>query len=422
MRLMKYLELALNILLHSKLRSWLTIIGIVIGVAAVVSILSIGQGMQQEMQQRLGAFGADIITIAQASRASRGFAGMPEGGGGFPGQISQQTAAKDLTTQDIQVLRSVPGIAIISGAITSRAEVYYLGEKSTVSIDGVDPSTWGSFTSVELDSGRSFIAADTNVAIIGNRVANGLFKQPIGLEQVMTVAGKPVKVIGILKQSAGFEGTDNKIILPTSSARAILTDVKENVFNTILIKVEDVSLVDNVMNTTDQRLMLYRRVSERKRDYSITSSKNMQERISSMQQALILFLGAIAAISLLVGMVGVANTMFTSVLERTKDIGIMKSIGARNSDIMMIFMFNSAIIGMIGGVFGILLGSAVSLILPSFGMRMMGMGQGEMITALIPFNQMLLIVLLSIIIGIISGVVPAYNASKLSPVEALRYE
>jgi putative ABC transport system permease protein len=146
----------------------------------------------------------------------------------------------------------------------------------------------------------------------------------------------------------------------------------------------------------------------------------MQETMSDVTQTMSLFLEAIAAVSLLVGSVGIANTMFTSVLEKTREIGIMKSIGAKNSDIMMIFLLNSAIIGLVGGIVGICLGTVISSLLPLLGMRLMGMG-GEMTTVITPLLLMYA-VFLAMGIGMAAGVVPAYRASKLKPVDALRYE
>ena len=147
----------------------------------------------------------------------------------------------------------------------------------------------------------------------------------------------------------------------------------------------------------------------------------MQATITSVTQTISLFLESIAAVSLLVGAVSIANTMFTSVLEKTKEIGIMKSIGAKNGDIMMIFLLNSAIIGLVGGILGICLGSAISSLLPLLGMRLMGMGGGGMTTVITPLLLMYA-VLLAIGIGMAAGVIPAYRASKLKPVDALRYE
>jgi len=165
-------------------------------------------------------------------------------------------------------------------------------------------------------------------------------------------------------------------------------------------------------------------VTEREKDYSIVSAKAIQENIANVTQSITLFLGAIAAVSLLVGAIGIANTMFTSVLEKTKEIGIMKSIGAKNRDILSIFILNAGMVGLVGGLFGIAFGSIASGMLPALGIRMMGgggMGAGGMTTAITP--QLLIFALaLSVTIGVLAGAIPAYRASRLRPVDALRYE
>ena len=419
MRFNKSLKLAVNILVHSKLRSWLTIIGIVIGIAAVVAIVSIGAGMQQNVESRLGGLGADIITISPGGgRASAGFRGPP---GHEQGSTATVTTAENLTKKDVLVLQAVGGIEYIQGTVSGRGEMYYLGEKATISIDGVDPLVWKEMTTSELESGRFLGPSDYNVVVVGSRIAKNTFKQPLTLNRMITIEEKAFKVVGILKESGGFGGDDNKIIMPIKAARDTLEDVGSDEFDSITLKVANTDDVDQIMEEADKKLMISRHLTEKGKDFSIRSAKSTQETMSDITQTMTLFLGAIAAVSLLVGAVGIANTMFTSVLEKTKEIGIMKSIGAKNSDIMMIFLLNSAIVGMIGGLLGICLGTGISSLLPLLGMRMMGMGREGMTTVVTP---MLLIyaLLISIGIGMAAGAIPAYRASKLKPVDALRYE
>lgn len=417
MRLVKSLKLALNILLHSKLRSWLTIIGIVIGVAAVVAIVSMGEGMQQSVESRLGGLGADLITISPGGgRAQAGFRDF----GGMRVEQRGTTAtsvAKNLTIKDIQVLKSIEGIAFIQGIVSGRGEAYYLGEKATISVEGVDSLVWKDITTSELESGRFLGPSDYNTVIVGNRIAENTFKQPLLLNRIITIEGKSFKIVGILKE--GGED-DNKIIMPIEAARDILEDAGNEKFDSIIIKVSNVDDTDRIMEEADKKLMISRHVTERRKDYRISSAKAMQERMTDITQTMTLFLGAIAAVSLLVGAVGIANTMFTSVLEKTKEIGVMKSIGAKNKDIMMIFLLNSGMVGMVGGLLGIGLGTAISGFIPMLGIRLMGAG-GQMVTAITP-QLLIYALLLSILIGTAAGVIPAYRASKLKPVDALRYE
>jgi putative ABC transport system permease protein len=414
----KSLKLAVNILMHSKLRSWLTIIGIVIGIAAVVAIVSIGEGMQQGVESRLGGLGADLITISPGGgRASAGFRGGPPG---EQGSTATSTEAKNLTKKDVQVLRSVDGVALIQGTVSGSGEVYYLGEKATISIEGVDPLVWKEMTTDELESGRFLGSSDYNVVVLGNSIAENTFKQPLLVNQMITIEGKAFKIVGILQESGSFGGDDRKIIMPIDAARDALDDVGEDEFDSISIKAASTADVDQIMEDAEQKLLISRHLTEDTKDFRISSAKSMQETMSDVTQTMSLFLEAIAAVSLLVGSVGIANTMFTSVLEKTKEIGIMKSIGAKNGDIMMIFLLNAAIVGLVGGILGICLGTGISSLLPFLGMRIMGMGE-EVTTVITP---MLLIyaILLAVGIGIAAGVIPAYRASKLRPVDALRYE
>lgn len=181
-------------------------------------------------------------------------------------------------------------------------------------------------------------------------------------------------------------------------------------------------MVDSVVANIDTRLTMARHLTNKTKDFSVTSAKAQQQRISDITSTLTLFLGAIAAVSLLVGAIGIANTMFTSVLEKTKEIGIMKAIGAKNRDILMIFLFNSAMVGMVGGLLGIALGSAVSSIIPYLGIGIQMPGSRGGFTTFV--SPMLLIGTLSLAVGvgIAAGVIPAYRASRLKPVDALRYE
>jgi len=420
MKINKSLKLAVNIIVHSKLRTWLTIIGIVIGIASVVAIVSIGEGMQQNVESRLGGLGADIITISPGGgRASVGFRGGH--GGGMPGSTATSATAENLTKKDVLVLQSVGGVEYIQGIVSGKGEMYYLGEKATVSVEGIDPLVWKEMTTSELESGRFLGPSDYNVVIVGSRIAKDTFKQPLTVNRMITIEEKAFKVVGILKESGGFGGDDSKIFMPIKAARDTLEDVGSDEFDSITLKVANTDDVDQVMEEADKKLMISRHLTEKEKDFSISSSQSVQETMSDITQTMTLFLGAIAAVSLLVGAVGIANTMFTSVLEKTKEIGIMKSIGAKNSDIMMIFLLNSAIVGLVGGLLGICLGTGISSLLPFLGMRLMGMGREGMTTVVTP---MLLIyaLLISIGIGMVAGVIPAYRASKLKPVDALRYE
>lgn len=336
----KTYKMGLNMLIHSKLRSWLTIIGIVIGVAAVVAIISMGEGMQESLSN----IETDIITI------SLGGGGPPGSGGGGT------TETQNLTSKDISAITLVDNIDAISGTVSGRGEVYYLGEKASVTIEGVDPLSWKKITSSELSVGRFLESSDYASVVIGSGLVEDTFKQHIGVNRMITIEGKTFKVVGILEESGTMGGNDRTIIMPIKSVRDILDGVGNNEFDSITVKVTDDSLLEETMEKIEERLRLLRHVTERTQDFSVSSSQSMMETVSETTESMTLFLAAIAAVSLLVGAVGIANTMFTTVLEKTREIGIMKAMGAKNRDILSIFLFNSILVGVVGGTFGILLG------------------------------------------------------------------
>ena len=421
MRLTKSLKLALNILLHSKIRSWLTILGIVIGVAAIVAIVSIGEGAQASVNARLSGLGADLITVSPGfDRAGGGFRMMDDHGGGTRGVSGITTIQKNLTEKDVQLIKSVEGVSFVNGIISGRADVYYLAQTSSINIQGVDPLAWRNIVTTELDSGRYLNPGDANVAVIGNRVSATMFKQPIGVNRDITISGKVFKVVGVLKATGSGGGDDSRIYMPITQARTVIDKYAgTDKFDSITVKVDNIDNVDRVTSDIDYKLMLFRHVSNKTKDYSVVSAKAIQAQVQSVTQTFTIFLGAIAAVSLLVGAVGIANTMFTSVLEKTKEIGIMKAIGAKNYDILMIFLLNSALVGLVGGLIGISLGWGISVALPNL---LTSIGPGISIKSVMPISLLIEAILISVIIGMVAGVIPAYRASKLKPVDALRYE
>jgi putative ABC transport system permease protein len=273
-------------------------------------------------------------------------------------------------------------------------------------------------TTLKTQSGRLLEPSDTNVAVIGSSVASGTYDQDIGVNQVITINGKAVRVVGVLEE----EGSgDRAIYMPIDTAVSLINGSEAGVYDTISVKAKSEDIVDNLTEDIVDKLMISRHiVNDEDRDFSVSASKSMAESVTEMTSSMTLFLSAIAAVSLLVGAVGIANTMFTSVLEKTREIGTMKAIGAKNRDILMIFLFNSAMVGLVGGILGDILGACVSTLFPLLGLRMMG-GGGSSSIYFAP-DLMAYGLILAIMIGVLSGVVPAYRASKLKPVDALRYE
>jgi putative ABC transport system permease protein len=417
MRNSTYLKMGMNMLVHSKLRSWLTIIGIVIGVGSVIGIVSLGDAMQANIQSKLAEMDLTKITISPGyTKASSNMGTMDGDPGTHPGTSAESAATTDteLTDDDIDALQGLDSLQYISGEISGSEKVKYAGESATLSITGVDPQVWKYMTTLKTQSGRLLEPADKYVAVIGSNIAGETYDHDIGVNQVITLNNKSVRVVGVLEEEG--MGDDSKIYMPIDGAVDLIEDAQEDVYDTITVKAKSEDQVDGLMDDIIDKLMISRHIiQEDDRDFSLTASKSMADSVTEMVSSMTLFLGAIAAVSILVGSVGIANTMFTSVLEKTKEIGTMKAIGAKNKDILMIFLFNSAMVGLVGGILGVMLGYIVSSGLQSM-MGNITSGGGVSLYLIVEGLT------LAVLTGVTSGVVPAYRASKLKPVDALRYE
>ena len=408
-------KLALNSLMKRKLRSWLTMLGVVIGVAAIVSLISIAMGLNQSISSTLNTFGANILQISpggsQASRTGPGIMGVTGGGGGGarefdPSVFGRQTAT--LTASDERQVKLVPGVDYASGTISGRATVSYKTKNASVTILGVDPSTYWKTTNSNLSSGRLLASSDTSSVIIGSRIYNQTFQADL-LNEYIKIEGKSFHVVGELQPSTtSFSSADDTIIMPINAAKSILN---KTTLSSIVVSVSENADITEVSDAITTVLLSAHHVTSDKQDFTITSQATMQSTISSITGTMTLFLGGIGAISLLVGAIGVANTMFMSVLERTKEIGILKAIGMTSKDITVLFLLEATMIGFVGGVLGVLLSFGASFVLTSFS-----------IPSTISIELAAAAVIFSAIIGIASGVAPARNAAKLEPIVALSYE
>ena len=415
MKLFDIFRLSLSHVKKSKMRSWLTIIGIVIGVAAVVAIISIGQGMQASVQARLGSLGADLITVTPGySRAGGGFEGFRGGGG----------AGVNLTIRDVNAIKQVPGVLYVDGVVSGSSSMRMGTEQYSVSVTGVDTTVWRSFVTTPLESGRYLQPGDSNDIVVGNSLAHGTFLNALTLNQPVTVGSTTFKIVGILAPSGGgfgAGGTDNGVVMPVNYARQVITtNVSLNQFTSIVVKIKDPSLATQLAQDITNKLMPERHVNPRTQDFTVTAFASIQAQITSVVQTISLFLAAIAAVSLLVGAVGIANTMFMSVMERTRQIGLLKALGATDNEVMELFLMESGLFGFVGGVLGIIFGVAISVVISVVGLRALGPG-GTMNPVISP-ELLIFALVFSVFVGVISGVVPARTAAKMNPVDALRFE
>lgn len=412
MRPIDIIRLAVSHLMNRGLRSWLTVMGVVVGVMAVVAIVSIGEGLQQSVTEQFSRLGTNTITITP------GYSGAFERGPMRHGSGSLGTRSGNLTERDMVFLKGIPGVEQVNGIVSGKADVNFLDESTSANLVGVDTQVWKYIIETELSAGRYLEQGDTFSAVIGDRIANGIYKEPVQLNRQMNIEGKTFKVVGILKPAV-FGTEDSQVFVPRDSARKILTDIEADQLSSIVVQIDGSMDVDAISDQIDSKLLISHQVTEEKKDFTIRSPQAFQERVSEMTRTITLFIGGIAAVSLLVGGLGIANTMFMSVMERTRQIGILKSLGTTNREVTMIFLIEAGLMGFIGGVFGILLGFIASGAISIVGFRLFG---GRETVTVIPPELIVFALIFSLVVGILSGILPARRAAKLQPVEALRYE
>jgi len=402
----EYFRYALNSLRRRKLRSWLTLIGIFIGIAAVVSLIGLGQGLQYAVSQQFGSLGTDKITI----QASGGFG--PPGTG----------VIRPLTEKNRQDIERIDGVKRTAGRLVdsvrvdfnNRAEFLYTtswpqGEQKELVKESLD---------IKLTSGRLQKDSDTGTVVVGadlGKDSNG-FQKRLEVGSKIEINGKKFTVIGVMKKKGSF--IFDKIIFIVDKDYRDLLGRNDEDLDLIVAQVESGADINKVKEEIERYLRRERDVKKGEEDFSVSTPQATLSRVESTLFAVNLFVYIIAGISILVGGIGIMNTMYTAVLERTREIGIMKSIGAKNSTIFNLFFVESGLIGAVGGIVGAGIGFTLS-----YGMAAIGRAQleSELISAQISPWLLLGAIFGSFAIGSLFGILPAIRATKLSPVEALRY-
>lgn len=408
MNSLRFISEAIQSLTANKLRTALTMLGIVIGVAAVISMLSIGQGASSSITSSIESMGTNLIYVSKNNDAAN---------------------PKALTWADAEAIKqsgSAPSVLAVAPSIQRSLEVIYGGKNISTTIQGVTPEYF-SVRNEEIDIGRSITQNDIDefamVVVIGKDVVTELFGSSQGvLGQKIRIGNNLYQVIGILKSKGGtsFGSSDNQVFVPMSTAQSRIIS-KSGVHHEVsMISIAAIN-ADSINSAIHEVTSILRArhgiASSSEDDFSIFSQESFTEVATQVTGILTIFLGGIAGISLLVGGIGIMNIMLVSVVERTKEIGLRKAVGARDSDILFQFLVESLIIGVVGGLLGILLGWSISSIIGQIA----AMNDAGFSTD-ISFSAVILSLVFSISVGLVFGLYPANRAAKLEPVEALRSE
>ncbi len=399
---------ALESLSSNKLRSGLTILGIVIGVAAVIAMISIGRGAENSITGSIQGIGTNLLFV-------------------FRGGSADVRNPQPITLGDVNAISDpfqAPSVAHVAAILQGQAKVTYAGESQVTTVEGITPeyaivrnyhTTEGEFITEE------HILSRSSVALLGPDIADKLFGRKAGIVgETIRVDGQPFRVIGVLESKGGssFSNQDDRVLIPLTTAQARLFH-RSNRDQVDLLMVEAIS-PDAVPSASDQVAQILRYRHKTKigaDDFTILTQQDFLDTARTITNILTIFLGGIAAISLLVGGIGIMNIMLVSVTERTREIGLRKALGARKIDILVQFLTESAALSLVGGIIGILLGWGIS-----FVVGRIAAANNANINPSIGIDTILLATLFSTAVGLFFGLYPANRAASLEPVEALRYE
>lgn len=385
-----------------KLRTFLTMLGIFIGIAAVVSLVSLGQGLQKVVREQFESMGANKIMISP----SGGMMGM--GGRGY------------LDESDLRVIQNSRGIHLAGGMMFKFISVEFGNEKKHTFVIGLpqdeSKKIIEEMSNFKVSSGRDLKQGDKLKIAVGSRFGKkDFFDKKVGIGDRLLVNNQKFEVVGIMAP-IGNPSDDSQVYVSLDTAVELFGGKKE--FSIIMADVVDSVSPAVAAESIKKALRRHRSLAEGDEDFEVQTFEQMIESFGSIFTIVQAVLIGIAGISLLVGGIGIMNTMYTSVFQRTNEIGIMKAVGARNSDILKIFLIESGFLGMAGGAVGIAIGFGISKMV-EFSASQAGLG---MLKASFPWYLIIGSLLFSFVVGGVAGCFPAVRASRLKPVDALRYE
>jgi putative ABC transport system permease protein len=413
MSVLESIRVALQGLAANKLRSSLTMLGIVIGVGAVIALLALGEGTQAAITEEIQGIGSNLIFITPGSEEGHG-----------PG--ATRSVADTLTLADAEAIAapgSVPGVLAVAPEFNNNADVIYGSESVNATITGTTPD-YPLVRSSSPEMGEFFtqqqMTTMARVAVLGHQTAEDLFGGSDPLGRTIKINRVHFRVIGVMEEKGGGMGgnADSTVYIPITTAQRKLFGGRATSGTSWKVSSINVSLVseETMDAATDEITLLLRQQHKiqpgEDDDFSVMSQEDILSMAEQITGILTIFLGAIAAISLLVGGIGIMNIMLVSVTERTREIGIRKAVGAKRRDILMQFLIEAIVLSVIGGLLGILLGAGIAILVEQSGLM----------TTVVSADAVLLATGFSVAVGLFFGIYPSMRAARLHPIEALRYE
>ncbi|MBS3071472.1 ABC transporter permease [Candidatus Pacearchaeota archaeon] len=403
--ILEYLKISLRNIKRRKLRSGLTIVGIFIAIATIFVLVSLSLGLQGTIEEQFRLFGTDKFFVQAKGQA---------GGPGTPGSVQ-------LTKEDVNVIDSVSGVKDWTYYAATASKVEFKDEIRYTNTVGVPTDRGEVFTESgfwKVETGRFLRSGDRGLIGIGSQYANNNYLgEPIELGDNILINDRPFRVKAIMK-SVGSPPDDRLIIMPLEDFRELFPEVGERI-DQITVQVDESEDIKEVASKVEKRLRSFREVTEKTQDFTILTPDALLASFGVILNVLTSFLLGVAAITLLVGGIGIANTMYTSVLERTREIGVMKAVGARNKDVLLLFTVEAGLLGLVGGIGGVLLGMLIGKTIEYIATVKLAT---SLVAVAFPIYLIVGCLLFAFVVGSVSGLLPAYRASRIRPVEALRYE